>query len=45
MKTRNITAKNLGLYLLKSLVDKLGGAVRFESKEGVGTTFYVTLKQ
>jgi PAS domain S-box-containing protein len=34
----------LGLYLLKTLVDKLGGKVWFESKEGSGTSFYVTLK-
>ena len=34
----------LGLYLLKKLVDKLGGKVWFDSKEGLGTTFYVNLK-
>ncbi len=33
----------LGLYLLKSIVEKGGGKIRFESIENQGTTFFVTL--
>ncbi|MEI6378213.1 MAG: ATP-binding protein [Candidatus Falkowbacteria bacterium] len=33
----------LGLYLVKAVVEKLGGNIRFESKINKGTTFYVEL--
>ncbi|MBX9852047.1 MAG: sensor histidine kinase [Cytophagaceae bacterium] len=31
----------LGLYLVKMSVEKLGGSISLESKEGVGSTFFV----
>lgn len=33
----------LGLSICKAIVDKLGGTIGFESTDGVGTRFYVTL--
>ena len=44
IKEKEPSGTGLGLYLLKSLVEKMGGKVWFESKEGTGTTFYVQLK-
>lgn len=34
----------LGLYMVKSFVDKLGGKIWFESEEGKGSKFFVQLK-
>lgn len=33
----------LGLYIVKRIVDELGGTIRFESEESRGTTFFVLL--
>ncbi|MDP3963765.1 MAG: PAS domain-containing sensor histidine kinase [bacterium] len=33
----------LDLYIVKAIVEAAGGTIRFESKEGRGATFYITL--
>ncbi|MBU2267569.1 MAG: HAMP domain-containing histidine kinase [Bacteroidetes bacterium] len=41
--TENESGTGLGLVLCKEYMDKLGGAITFESEPKLGTTFYVTL--
>lgn len=38
-----IEGTGLGMAIVKNLVDTMGGQIRIESKEGVGSSFYVTL--
>ena len=42
-KTRNIVGTGLGLPIVKSIIEAHNGTVKVESKEGVGSTFYVRL--
>lgn len=42
-KAQDPEGAGLGLYILKAVVDLMGGRVWFESQEGKGTTFYVAL--
>ncbi len=37
------TGTGLGLYIVKSMVDRLMGQISFESRLNVGTTFHVTI--
>ncbi len=39
----NTEGTGLGLYIAKSVLEMSGGSVSFESEEGVGTTFTITL--
>lgn len=44
-EARSVTGTGLGLFVVKMLVTKMGGKIGFESSEGMGTTFRVSLKR
>jgi two-component system sensor histidine kinase VicK len=41
--SKTIPGSGLGLYVAKSMVEAHGGKIWFESKENLGTTFFVEL--
>jgi signal transduction histidine kinase len=43
--TRNRAGNGLGLFIAKSYVELMNGSIYFESRQGAGTSFYVTFPE
>jgi len=43
VKTHDTTGTGLGLYIIKAIVEEVGGTIQFKSKLNMGTTFTVRL--
>ncbi|MBL7859481.1 MAG: HAMP domain-containing histidine kinase [Cyclobacteriaceae bacterium] len=41
--TEGSQGSGLGLYIVKEMIDKMKGSIRVESREGEGTSFFITL--
>jgi signal transduction histidine kinase len=42
---KNVEGKGVGLYMVKTMIEELGGSIEVESKPNVGTTFKIFLKR
>jgi signal transduction histidine kinase len=43
IKTKQVGGTGLGLFISKNIVERHGGKIWFESAEGVGTTFHISI--
>jgi signal transduction histidine kinase len=43
VEDKEIEGTGMGLYIVKLILDRIGGSIRFESTPDVGTTFHVTI--
>lgn len=43
IKTKEPDGTGLGLYIVKSVLDRIGGTISFDTEEGKGTSFHVTI--
>lgn len=42
VRDKEVDGNGLGLYIVKAIIEEIGGKIWFDSKENEGTTFYIT---